>query len=121
MKRKQEFYFQVTRCLFPHLAKKRYEESKKFEGLSCNAKWMYVVLCALEHHFTQTGEKKQTTWFFRKDEELAKDCDWSLKTLKRTKAELKKHPDIIKFGRMHWKFETGKKSREWFTTYEIID
>lgn len=121
MKRKSEFFFQVTRYLFPHLTKTRYEKSKKFEILTNNGKWLYVVLYALEHHFTEIGKRKQTTCFFRKDEDLAKDCGWSLKTLKRTKAELKKHTDIIKLGRMHWKFENGKRSREWFTTYEIID
>lgn len=75
MKRKQGNYLHLSRKVF---------NDERYNNLSINAKWLYVVLNELEHKYT--GDKED--FFWRSNEDLAKDCGYSLPTLKRAKREL---------------------------------
>ena len=68
MKRKDRFFLQLSRKLF---------HDPEFQKLSINAKWLYVVLNELEHRFS--GNKED--FFFRSNNDLAKDAGFSLPTL----------------------------------------
>ncbi len=105
-KRAEKNYIKLPRDIF---------KGGKYEGLSKNAKWLYIILNELEARFTK-GERVQ---FFRTDKELAKDCDMSLKTFKAAKAELRK-TGLVKLGKTHFVDENGKKSQKSITTYEIL-
>jgi hypothetical protein len=86
-----------------------------FLNLSDSAKWLYFVLKEDEHKFT--GSKED--FFFRSNEDLAKDCGWNIKKLERYKAELLKS-GLITTWPMHWiNKETGKKSEKHVTAYRI--
>ncbi len=104
MKRKAGNYLQLSREIF---------QDPKFHALSTTAKWLYVVLVELEHKFT--GEKEN--FFFRSNEDLAKDVGVSLPTLKRAKKELK--PFISTFF-VHWvDKESGRKSKKYISGYRM--
>lgn len=97
-----------------HLSRKLFNDDK-FANLSINAKWLYVVLNELEHRFT--GKKED--YFFRSNEDLAKDAGMSLPTLKRAKKELKDN-NIVQFMKIHFVDpETKKKSYKHVTGYRI--
>ena len=105
MKYGNDYYLQLSRHLF----------ADKYKNMSINAKWLYVVLNELEQRFT--GKDKD--WFFRTDEELAKDAGMSEKTLKRAKAELRE-TGLIEVSLAHYiDKETGKKSKKKVTAYKI--
>lgn len=105
-KRKGTFFIQVKRELF----------TDEYKELSVNAKWLYVVLNELEHKYT--GDK--CDFFFRSNEELAKDCNMSLGTFKRAKKELLE-TDLIQHWHMHFvDTETGKKSEKKISAYRIL-
>jgi len=113
MKYKSGYYLQITRHLF---------HGEKFQHFSKNAKWLYAVLCELEHRFTSEGKRKRTDWFYRSDKDLAKDSQMSLATTKRVKQELKNNKDIIELWQMHWKDkELGKKSEKHVTAFRILN
>lgn len=106
MKHNNEFYLQLSRCLF----------TEKYKNLSQNAKWLFVVLNELEQRFT--GQKEN--FFTRSDAQLAEDAGMSLRTLKRAKAELLK-TDLIQTWKCHFIYrDTGKKSEQYYTAYRIL-
>ena len=84
--------------------------------LSDKAKMLFFWLNELEQRFTG----KEREWFFRSDEQLASDLNWSLKTLKSAKAELKK-TDLIKCNFTHWWEDESRKklSKKHITVYRI--
>ena len=104
MKYKEGNYLQLSREIF---------QNEKFQKLSINAKWLYVILCELEHKYT--GPK--VNFFYRSNEDLAGDSGMSLPTLKRAKTELK---GLVQMWQMHWKDEeTGKLSKRHVTAYRM--
>ncbi len=104
-KRAEKNYIKLPRDIF---------KGGKYEGLSKNAKWLYIMLNELEAEYTKDGE----TQFFRTDKELAKDCGMGEKTFKAAKTELRK-TGLVKLGKTHFVDKNGKKSQESVTTYEI--
>ena len=105
MKYGNDYYLQLSRHLF----------ADKYKDMSINAKWLYVVLNELEQRFT--GKDKD--WFFRTDEELAKDAGMSEKTLKRAKAELRES-GLVEITLAHFvDKQTGEKSKKKVTAYKI--
>lgn len=107
MKYKQGKFLQLSRDIF---------KDDKFMQLNTTAKWLYFVLCELEHKFT--GPKED--FFFRSNEDLSKDANLSMATLKRAKRELKES-GYIKTFQVHWKGEDGKLSRKHITGYRITE
>lgn len=107
MKRKAGNYLQLSRRIF---------QGESYEGLSVNAKWLYVVLCELEHRFT--GEKDD--FFFRSNNDLVKDTGLSLATLKRAKKELLQ-TDLIQTWQKHFIIDGNKKSEKKVTVYRLSD
>ena len=105
MKYGNDYYLQLSRHLF----------ADKYKDMSINAKWLYVVLNELEQRFT--GKDKD--WFFRTDEELAKDAGMSEKTLKRAKSELRES-GLVEITLAHFvDKQTGEKSKKKVTAYKI--
>jgi hypothetical protein len=105
-KKKGNYFIQLKRELW----------HEDYENLSVNAKWLYVTLNELEHRYT--GEK--CDFFFRSNEDLAKDVGMSLGTLKRSKKELLE-TDLIQHWLMHFvDKETGKKSKKKISAYRIL-
>lgn len=106
MKHNNTFYLQLTREIF----------TEKYNYLSNNAKWLFVVLNELEQRYTGSEED----FFFRSNKELAKDCGFSESVLKRAKAELV-NTDLIETGPMHFiNKATGKKSEKHVSYYKIL-
>ena len=105
MKYGNDYYLQLSRHLF----------ADKYKDMSINAKWLYVVLNELEQRFT--GKDKD--WFFRTDEELAKDAGMSEKTLKRAKSEFRES-GLVEITLAHFvDKQTGEKSKKKVTAYKI--
>ena len=103
MKHNNVFYMQVSREIWK-------------EPISDNAKMLVFWLNELEQRYTG----KNVDYFYRTDEELAKDLSWSLKTLKKAKAELKQ-TELIQLCKVHFiDKETGKRSKRWVTGYRIL-
>lgn len=105
MKYKNGNFLQLDRKLF----------DDTYSNLSINAKWLYVVLVELEHKFT--GKKED--FFFRSNEDLAKDSGMSLPTLKRAKKELEQ-TNLIKTWQSHFIYPNKKKSEKHISTYRIL-
>ena len=106
MKYRQEngYYLPISRKLF---------NDKKFKQKSINARWLYAVLCELEHKYT--GENED--FFFRSDKDLAEDAGMSTATVWRTKKELK---NVVEMWQMHWvNPDTEKKSKKHVTAYRL--
>lgn len=86
-------FFKVPNELLMHEVKPELSES---------ALLLFVVLCFLRNRFhVDTSESSFTNpgyQFYRTDELLARDCGISLRTLKRAKAELRKHPELVKIS-----------------------
>lgn len=105
MKHGNVFFMELSRCLF----------TDDYKHLSQNAKWLFVVLNELEQRFT--GSKED--FFFRSNDDLAKDAGMILPTLKRAKAELKE-TDLVHIWNTHFRNkETGKLSEKKVTAYRI--
>lgn len=105
MKHNNVFYLQLSREIF----------TEKYSNLSNNAKWLFVVLNELEQRYTGTHED----FFYRTNADLAKDCNFSLSTLKRAKAELLE-TDLIQSWQAHFIDNDSKtKSEKHFTCYRI--
>lgn len=103
MKHGNKHYMQVSRDIWKY-------------PISDNAKLLFFWLNELEQRYT--GETEY--YFFRTDADLAADIGWSLKTLKKAKAELK-GTDLIECPKVHFiDKETGKKSKKWVTGYKIL-
>ncbi len=100
-------FLQIPRSLFI---------DERFIQLSDAGKWLFLVLKELEHRYT--GENED--FFFRSNEDLARDCGWNIKKLERVK------PQVINSGLvatwlMHWvNTETGKKSEKHITAYRML-
>lgn len=106
MKHGNSYYLQLTREIF----------SDKYSSLSVNAKWLFVVLNELEQKYTSQRQE----FFFRTNDELAKDCGLSMATFKRAKQELL-DTDLIHTWQAHFVSpETGKKSEKHITCYRIL-
>lgn len=105
MKHGNSFYMELSRELF----------REPYCNLSTNAKWLFVVLNELEQRFT--GQKEN--FFYRTNEELAKDAGMSLATLKRAKAELLT-TDLVQSWQTHFVDKDGSKSQKHLTAYRIL-
>lgn len=105
MKYGNSFYLELSRKIF----------TEEYKDLSRDAKWLYVVLNELEQRFTGKG----CDFFYRTDEDLAKDAGMSLATLKRYKLELR-NSGLVKMWNGHFKYENGKKSEKKLSCYRIL-
>lgn len=106
MKHGNSFYLELTRELF----------TEEYKTLSNGAKWLFVVLNELEQRYTGKG----CDYFYRTDEELAKDAGMPLRSMKRAKAELR-NTELVKMWNGHFvDEETGKKSEKKFSCYRIL-
>lgn len=91
--------------------------SEKYSDLSVYAKWLFVALNENEQKFTGDHED----FFFRSDIELARDAGMSIATLKRAKAELLKHTDLVQSWQTHFvDKKTGIQSEKHITAYRIL-
>lgn len=99
---------------FLQLSRKIWKD--EYKDLSVTAKWLYTTLNELEHRYT--GDKQD--FFFRSNEDLAKDCGISSRTLKRAKKELL-DTDLVEHWLTHFiDQETGKKSKKKVSAYRIL-
>lgn len=106
MKHGNSFYLQLTRELF----------TEEYKDLSNGAKWLFVVLNELEQRYTGKG----CDFFYRTDEELAKDAGYSFNTFRKYKSELK-DSGLVQMWNGHFvNDETGKKSEKKFSFYRIL-
>lgn len=106
MKHGNSFYLELTRELF----------TEEYKTLSNGAKWLFVVLNELEQRYTGKG----CDYFFRTNEELAKDAGVGLRQLKAYKAELK-NTELVQMWNGHFiDAETGKKSEKKVSFYRIL-
>lgn len=102
------YYMELPRSIFT---------DDRFLQLSDAGKWLFIVLKELEHRYTGPGED----FFFRSNEDLAKDCGWKRTKLTRIKDELQRS-GLIETWQMHWiDKETKKKSEKHVTAYRIRD
>lgn len=105
-KHKGTFFIQLKRELW----------TEEYKDMSINAKWLYTTLNELEHRYT--GDK--CNFFFRSNEELAKDCGMSINTFKRAKKELLE-TGLVQHWQMHFvDTETRKKSEKKISAYRIL-
>jgi len=98
-------FLQVSREVF---------KNAEFMKLSDSAKWLMFVLMENEHKFTGLNED----FFFRSNDDLAKDCGWQRSKLCRIKDEVVKS-GLIKTWQMHWLHDDGKKSEKHVTAYRL--
>jgi len=106
-KRSDKPYIELPRSIFIN---------ESFLKLSDSQKWLYVVLKECEHRYT--GPKED--FFFRSNEDLAKDCGWTVKKLERVKSQLLENKDLLFTWQMHWiDKNTGKKSEKHVTAYRL--
>lgn len=111
------YFMQVSRHIF----------DKEYREMSDSARVFYFFLNELEQRFT-TGKKKEDgtpehgigkDMFFRSDEDLAKDLNWSLSKVKRAKKELTTVPELVKISQIH--FTNGDLApQKHITCYEIL-
>ena len=107
MKHGNIYYLELSRTLF---------NSHTFEELPMYSRWIFVVMNELEQRYTGKNE----TYFFRSDEDLAKDCGLSVATIKRYKKPLIQLK-YIQHWNMHFKnTETGKLSEKKVCAYRIL-
>lgn len=107
MKYDNRFYLQLTRTIF----------TDECKDLSLKAKWLFVVLNELEQRYCNA----KSSFFLRTDKQLCEDTGFSINTVKKAKAELKKHPELVKISRGHWHYtNTGKSSIQQPTSYQIL-
>jgi len=91
-------------------------DSPAFWRLSRSALVLREWLHECEHRFT--GE--EVDWFFRSNEELARDTHMSLRTIKKAKGELQKM-GLIETWNFHWTDpQTKKRSHKHVTAYRIL-
>ena len=99
------FYLQLSRKIFTDC----------YRNLSRDAKWLYVVLNELEHRYTGKDEN----FFYRSNEDLAKDAQMSPSTLKKYKRELIES-GLIEHWIGHFVESDGKKSEKKCSFYRIL-
>ena len=83
--------------------------------LSDRAKLLFLWLNELEQRYT--GQHQD--YFYRTDEMLAKDMGWNIKTIEKTKKELKAS-GLIRTSRVRFVDKNKKKSTFWMTGYTIL-
>ena len=106
MKYKEGHFLQLSRDVFAN---------EGFYELSGSTKWVYVILNELEHRYT--GEKEN--YFFRSNEDLAKDANLSVTAIKKAKRELIKL-GLIETWQIHFRdVATGKISEKHVTAYRM--
>ena len=109
MKHNNSYFLQLTRSIF---------NDEPYASLSRNAKWLFVVLKELEHRYTSS----EKDYFYRSNEELARDAQLSLVTLKKTKSELLK-TDLVVSWRAHFIYDKDtpkqKLSEKRITCYRL--
>lgn len=109
-KYKNKHYMQLSRKIF----------TDEYSYLSNGAKWLFVVLNELEQRYTSGKDESKEDWFFRSDQELAKDANIGITSLKKYKRELIKS-DLIEFFYMRNVNEkTGKHSEYRLSAYRIL-
>ena len=110
MKTGNVFFMELSRLLF----------TEPYSNLSQSAKWLFVTLNELEQRYVGDDSNPQTSFFFRSNEDLAKDAGMSLPTLKRAKKELLQ-TDLLKTWQAHFiDPKTKKKSEKKVTAYRIL-
>lgn len=111
MKYDNMYYMQLSRCIC---------DDEHVKRLSIGARMLFVTLNELEQRYCNN----KTRYFFRTNEELAKDMGVSVNSIKKYKAELKANgKDLVHMGKGHWIYEKDgvrKKSEQYFTSYEIL-
>lgn len=80
------------------------------KNISQSAKWLYVVLSALNNHYG-----KDKGFFSRTNNDLMNDCNMSIGTLKKAKNELVEHGYIKVWHNQLWEDKENNKS----TTFRI--
>ena len=100
MKHGNQFYMELPRDVF-HPA---------YDGMSKNAKWLFIVLNELEQRFIGIDGYDSSDFFLRTDKQLCNDTGFSICTLKKAKAELKCYPELVKISRGAWVYKDTKKS-----------
>lgn len=106
MKHGNTYYMEVSRDIWNY-------------DISDKAKMLFFWLNELEQRYTGEGK----IFFFRTDEQLADDLGWSVKTLRKAKAELKGNAqDLVKIGYVNWWIDDThtKKSPKHVTSYTIL-
>ena len=107
---KEGHYLPIPRLIFKH---------QGYKKLTVYSKLILFHLFELEHSFIK-GNKK--TYFFRSDENLAKDIGISRSQVIRAKKEfIELIPDILEIGYVHWWVdeEHTKLSKRKVTKYEF--
>ena len=106
-KYQQGHFIQIPRSLFSDV---------RFIQLSDAGKWLFIVLKELEHRYTGKGED----FFFRSNEDLSQDCNWSLRKVIRVKQELISS-GLIQTWLTHWQDPvTGKKSEKHISAFRLL-
>ena len=106
MKHGNKFYLELSRELF----------TDTYEDLHYISKWIFVGLNELEQRYVNKGD----TFFYRSDENLAKDCGISVASVRRYKKILIDR-QFIQHWNMHWIDPiTKKKSERKVSAYRIL-
>jgi hypothetical protein len=100
-------YLELPRAIFT---------DDRFLNLSDAGKWLFLVLKELEHRYT--GENED--FFYRSNEDLARDCGWTKSKLVRIKPEVV-NSGLVQTWQMHWiDKNTGKKSEKHVTAFRML-
>lgn len=109
MKYKPSKFIEVWREVF---------QDEEFLNLSGNATKLYLMLNELEHRYTHP-RKGESKWFYRKDEDLAKDCKICFNTLRKAKKELLE-TKWVEMDYLHFiDKDTRKISKKKVTCYKL--
>lgn len=106
MKYGNTFFLQLSREIF----------DPKYKEVPIGAKWMYVYLNELEHKYSGRYPNDK---FIHSDNQIAKELDISLNTVKKYKRKLIEY-GLIETNMAHWKNKDGKLSENHFTMYRIL-
>lgn len=106
MKHGNTYYLELGRSIFNEHA---------YDELPMYSRWIFTVMNELEQKYT--GKKED--YFFRSDEDLAKDCGLSIRTVQRYKKPL---IDLkyIQHWNTHFIDKDGKKSEKKISAYRIL-
>ena len=106
-KYKDGYYIQLPRKIF---------NDYDYETIPANSRWIYTVMCELEHKFTGKNED----FFFRSDEDLARDCGVSVSTIARYKKPLIKN-GLVEHWNTHFRDpKTKRLSEKKVSAYRIL-
>jgi len=107
MKHGNTYYLELGRDIFNEF---------DYEKMPMYSRWIFTVMNELEQKYT--GKKED--YFFRSDEDLAKDCGLSIATIKRYKKPLIEHGYIKHWNTHFINNETKKKSEKKISAYRIL-